>query len=361
METFREFIRAVPLVYRFLLSEFFKVFTLTLLGFAILISLGSVVFFINLAKNFDWFALFEYILGNLAVYLSFFFPILVLSSIALTLYLFLSKKLNWLIFSMGISSKSFALPIATLALIFSLFLGGYFEFIYPLAGSLQHRAYLIAKNKPIQTGIVQEFWYKIDEKKFLYFSLINLNVKRAFGGKLIELNNDFQIEKILVIPRAVFKIKNDKILVKANNLKLYTFDRIRKVNTLHLKFPYNPKLLKVRKPDYFSLSELLNLIIYAKSFGLNFYPYLWEFIKRLLIVITTFVFFIAPFLKLFGSINLKEFGLKLFKYSAALLGFYIYIGLWQTLVNKSSINPLWSLLILIPYSFWLWKVVKEES
>ena len=362
MELFKEFLQSIPLLYRYILREFIKFFVITLLGLVIAASLTESILFFNTAKYFTWKLLFEELVGLSGIGIGFTFPAITFASLAFTLFFLLRRRINWLIFSMALSPKNFLGFILTLSATLSAFLLFYFEFVYPLAAYKKYEAYLIAKRKPFDTGIVQDFWYKISGREFLNFALVNLQINRAFGGRLIKLNNDFQISSVTVIPNARFVVKNNEILVKAKNLKVFSFDKVRKLEFLRLRFPYNPKLLRVKKPEFFTLGELVNLILYAKEFGLNYYPYLWELIGRILLVLTTFVFGIVSFIKLLGSVNISSFVLRSIRLSLTLLLFYVYFFTWESLVNKVSLNPLWSLAIIVPlYGFWLYRTIKKGT
>jgi len=362
MELFKEFLRSIPLLYKYILTEFVKLFFIILLGTVIATLLIDSLLFFNTAKYFTWELLFKEIAGFTGEGLGIIFPVITFASLAFTLFFLLRRKINWLIFSMALSPKNFLGFILSLSATLSTLLFLYFEFVYPVAVYKKYEAYLLAKRKPFDTGIVQDFWYRVNNREFLNFALVNLQINRAFGGRLIKLNNDFQISSVTVIPNARFVVKNNEILVKAKNLKVFSFDKVRKLEFLRLRFPYNPKLLRVKKPEFFTLGELVNLILYAKEFGLNYYPYLWELIGRILLVLTTFVFGIVSFIKLLGSVNISSFVIRSIRLSLVLVIFYVYFFTWESLVNKVSLNPLWSLAIIVPlYGFWLYRTIRKGA
>jgi lipopolysaccharide export LptBFGC system permease protein LptF len=360
MEVLKEFLQTIPFIYRYLLRRFLEVFSIILLGFVVLISLTASVLFLNFSKKFQWNILFEYLIGVVGFIFPLIFPLLLFGAIILTLLLLIRQRINWLIFSMGISARNFAFPILLFSLFFPLILWLYCEFLYPKAAYKRYEAYLLSKNKVIKRGIVENFWYKKGENKFIYFSLINLKENKAFDGKIIKLNDKFQIKEIDVIPIADFFVKNRKIVVKADNSLAYTFKRVKTISHINEYLPYDPKLLKVKQPKYFSNTELIRIVLYAKRFGLNFYPFLWELIKRFLLLIFTFLVAFISFLRLFNSVNLGEFGWGVGKLFTGIAIFYILVSTFEGLVDKASVNPLWGLLIPIPYFVWAFVVYKKS-
>ena len=329
-----------------------KNLVLVLLTSLLLALFVSILLFFNFAKDQNLKLLLEYALTSSAVYTPLFIPLLELIALGLTLYTFVEKKLNWIVFSVGISPKIFVKPFLVSSLIPTLLLFFHFEVVYPKAGYLQHISYLRAKNKPIRSGIIKNFWYKDKSGKFLNFSLIHLESQRAFNGLYFAIDKNYHLRWISYIPEATFIVKENKIQVFARNINVFTQKTVKKLPVLKLEFDYENKLLKVRKPSFFSTTELIDLISFAKKTGINYYPYLWELIKRFLIIAMSVLVPTIAGVYAFASIKREEFIEKTSHVFLSLLAFYVALLLFQSLVLKTSLNPLYGLLLLVPHTLW---------
>ncbi len=345
-------LKGIPILYRYLSWNFLKNLIIVLLTSLLLAIFVSVLLFFNFAKIQSFKLLLEYALTSSAVYTPLFIPILELIALGLSIYTFVEKKLNWIVFSVGISPKSFIKPFFVSSLIPTLLLFFHFEFIYPKAGYLQHITYLRAKNKPIQNGIIKNFWYKNKEGVFLNFSLIHLESQRAFNGLYFAVDKNYHLRWVSYIPEATFIVKDNKIQVFARNIDFFTQKSAKKLPVLKLEFDYENKLLKVRKPSFFSTTELMDLISFAKRTGINYYPYLWELIKRFLIIVMSVLVPTIAGVYTFASIKREEFVEKISQVFLSLLAFYIALLLFQSLVLKASVNPLYGLLLIVPHTLW---------
>ena len=356
MESLTRFLEEIPFIYRYAVSLFFGQLLIVLIVLTVLSSALVSVAFLNMAKVVSLKNLFLYVFSSIAVFFAFFFPIFVFLAALLSLYLLIRRKLNLVIFTLGVEPKKFVIPFSVVGLFLSLLLLLYFQTVYPYAGYTQHIAYLKGKKKPINTGIVQNFWYRIGSDKFLNFKLVNLKEKKAYDGSYFKVSPDFKIVWFSEIPKADFRVSNDKIEVEAKNITTYSGLKVENIEHLKLKLPYDEKLLKVKKPSYFSLSELLKLTLTAKYYGVNFYPYLWELEKRILIAAFTALITVLSFAGLMKSVKVEEFFRNSLKLFLSIAVFYVVLLLYQTAVDKVSLNPLYVLAGLFPYLFWLWRV-----
>ena len=355
MGVFR-FIKEIPFLYRLSLSLFLKELVLVLAVLTAVSSALTAVGFLNFAKVISLGNLFLYILSSVAFFLPLFFPLFVFAAAALVARQLLKKRLNLTIFTVGISPSVFLLPFTLTGAALSLLLIVYFQTLYPIAGYYQHIAYLKSKNKPLHTGIVQNFWYRVGENSFLTFKLINLKEGKAYGGEFFKVSPSFRLEKIASLPQADFRVKGNLIEVFAKELLFYTArGKVEKEKALKLSLPYDEKLLVVKKPEYFTLTELIKLTFTARFYGINFYPYLWELEKRLLVAIFTTITAALAFSVLLRAVRLRDFNFLLFKLSLLFFLFYLFIGFYQNLVYKISLNPLYGWFVIVPYLIWLLK------
>ena len=315
--------------------------------------------FLNFAKKFSFGLFLEYSLSSATIYTPLFVPVLELVALALTLYPLMEKKLNWSVLSAGISPSEFAKPFLVASLLPALLLLVHFQILYPNAGYVQHIDYLKAKNKPLREGVVENFWFKNRRGEFLHFRLVHLGSAQAFDGRLFAVDKDFQLKWVSYIPRATFEVEGDKIKILAKDIKRYTPKGVEVIPDLRLEFPYEIKLLKVRNPAYFSTTELLSLVSFAKGVGINYYPYLWELVKRLLVVVITLTVPLIAVVYLFGSIKREEFLEKSALLTLSVVGFYAVLLLFQTLVFKVSLNPLYGLLLALPHTLWALKILAK--
>ena len=352
MGIFGSLFGGIPILYRYLGKEFLKNLLLVLLTSLLLAVFVSSMVFLNFAKELSPKLLLEYSTTSAAVYTPLLLPVLELVAVGLTLYPFIERRLNWIVFSAGIAPRNFLKPFAVLSLIPTLLLAFHFELIYPRAGYIQHLDYLKAKNKPLRKGIVEDFWYKSRKGEFLYFSLVHLSSEKAFDGRLFKVDRNYQLEWVTYIPRATFEVREGKIKVFARDVKRYTPEGVKTLSQLRLEFPYESKLLKVKNPAFFSTSELIRLVSFAREVGINYYPYLWELIKRLLVLVMALLVPVVGGVYTFASIKREEFVEKILQFFLSLLAFYVALLLFQTLVLKISLNPLYGLLLLVPHTLW---------
>jgi len=356
MESLGKFSEEIPFLYRYTVRLFFAQLLLVFTVISFLSLVLITVAFLNMAKVVNLKTLLVYNFGSLGVFAAFFFPIFVFLAIFLSLYKLIRSRLNLVIFAVGISPRLFFVPFFLVGLFLDFLLLFYFQTIYPFAGYVQHISYLESKKKSVNVGIVQNFWYKIGSDRFLNFKLVNLKEKKAYGGSYFKVSPDFKILWFSRIPVADFKVLGSKIVVEFKNAKLYTGLKVETVKHQRLELPYDEKLLKVKRPEYFSLSELLKLTLTAKYYGLNFYPYLWELEKRILIAIFTILISVLSFLSLIKSVKVEEFLKNSSKVFLSITAFYIFILLYQTFVDKVSVNPFYAFSVLFPYLYWLWRV-----
>ena len=359
MGILKSFWEEIPIIYRRLTADFFKNLFAVFLAFFLLALFVSALGFLNFAKHFSFGLFLEYSLSSSAVYTPLFVPVLELIAVALTLYPLTERKLNWIVLAAGISSSEFAKPFLVASLLPALLLFLHFQILYPYAGYIQHIDYLRAKNKPLREGVIENFWYKNRKGEFLYFRLVHLGSEEAFDGRHFAVDKNYHLKWVSYIPRATFRVESDRIEVLAKDIKRYTPKRVEKIPALRLEFPYEIKLLRVRNPAYFSTTELLSLVSFARGVGINYYPYLWELVKRLLLVALSVSIPLLAVVYLFGSIKREEFIEKGVLLTLSVVAFYASLILFQTLVLKVSLNPLYGLLLALPHTFWSLKVLTK--
>ena len=350
-----------PILYRYLGISFFKNFLIILIFFALIIFLVSSLNFLNFVKNFSSKLMLEYALFSTTIYTPLFIPILELAAVAKTIYPFIERKLNWSIFAAGIPPTKVIFPFFGVSFFISLLLLFHFQFIYPQAEYIQHLDYLRAKNKPLNEGIAENFWFKNDKGYFLHFRLIDLKGQKAFDGLYFKVNKDFNLQMVAYIPKSYFKVIGNKIEIEAKNINIYTKKGVDRKRLLKLEIPYERKLLKVKKPSYFSISELINLIDFSKKVGINYYPYLWELIKRSIILLLAILIPSIAGVYLFSSTRLEVFFTRITVLSVSVIGFYTALLMFQTLVIKNSTNPLYGILLVLPFAVWLIVMIKKEK
>jgi lipopolysaccharide export LptBFGC system permease protein LptF len=127
-----------------------------------------------------------------------------------------------------------------------------------------------------------------------------------------------------------------------------------------LELKFETKLLKVKNPQFFSLRELFNLLTLSKYAGLNYYPYLWELVKRLLLVLFSAMVPVVAFIRLFSSTDNEEFLSQIGFLSFAFVSFYVALIFFQNAVGKVSLNPLYGFLLLLPYLFLFYRTLKGD-
>ncbi|HIC09485.1 MAG TPA: LptF/LptG family permease [Aquificales bacterium] len=359
--TIKSLVETFPILHRYLGLNFFKNFLIIFTFFSLLIFLISSLNFLNFVKSFSSKLMLEYALFSTIVYTPLFVPILELAAVAKTIYPFIERKLNWSIFAAGIPPTRFIFPFLVVSSFISLLLTLHFQFLYPKAEYIQHLDYLRAKNKPLNEGIAENFWFKNDKGYFLHFQLIDLKGKKAFDGLYFKVNKNFNLQKVAYIPKADFKIDGNMIEIEAKNVNIYTKKGVEEKSILKLKIPYERKLLRVKKPSYFSLTELKDLILFSKKVGINYYPYLWELIKRLIVLVLTILVPSIAGMYLFSSTRLETFFKRITLLLVSLIGFYVALLLFQTLVFKNSTNPLYGLILIIPFAAWLLAIIGKEK
>jgi len=341
-----------PLLFRY----FFKIstlhFILVFISFVLLLSFATIVFYLNQAKVFNFSVAFEYVVSTVGISLEFIFPLIIAFSFYLTARFFLKRRFHIVLPSLGLSSKTFLPLIGLIAFINSFLTFIYFEFFYPQAAYINYTSYLKSKNKVPQIGFVKHFWYKNGENQFVYFQIVSLLDKKALGGKVFKLNNNFSFVWVDNVPKATISLSEKTLTIKASNVTRYRTNGVFKLKNYTLTVPYREKLLKVKMPKFFSLTELVGILNYAKRFGLNTTIYLWELEKRILLILFIFIVSIYSFLTFFGNISTaskKEDSNEIFKVVAFIFSFYLLIIFYQVLVNKISLNPLYGLAIIAPY------------
>ncbi|RTZ58632.1 MAG: hypothetical protein DSZ31_05510 [Gammaproteobacteria bacterium] len=360
MGILKGFFEDIPIFYRYFIWHLGQNLFVVLITSVLLGAILSTLLFFNIAKNTQPQVLLKYALSSVGAFLPIFFPLFEFTACALTVHLFFRTKLNLIVFTFGIPPRRLVLPIFLTSLGIGLILTAYFEFIYPYAGYVQKVSYLEAKNKPLKEGVVENFWYKLGKDEFIYFRLINLKEGLAFGGKYFKVDKDYQLEWIIQIPRAKFSVKKDKIVVTADKFAFFS-EREKKISReLHLELNLETKLLKVKNPQFFSLRELIGLLFLAKDIGLNYYPYLWELVKRLLLVVFSVIVPLVSVIKLFSATRNEEFFSSVGFLSFIFVSFYVALLFFQNAVNKVSVNPLYGLLLIVPYLFLAFWTIKRN-
>jgi len=359
MEFLRSLWRETPIFYRYTVSLFLKYLLLVVLITTLLVLFAAGLSYLNFAKSLSLRCGLEYTLTTAAVYTPLLLPLLELFAVALALYPLVKRKLNWVLFATGIPPREIVKPLAVGVLFPLILLLLHFQLLYPYAGYLQHLDYLRAKNKPLREGIVENFWYR-KRNIYIHFDLIHLGEKKAYNGRLFEVDKDFHLKWVADIPVATFEVEGDEITVSVPTLRRYTPAGVKVMEHYRLEFPYEPKLLKVKNPSYFSTSELVQLVVFARGVGLNYYPYLWELVKRFLLVFATFVFPLLGGIYFFSSTDRKQFLKRMLMLFIAVVVFYIGLLMFQSLVVKVSLNPLYGLLLAVPYLLWLIVEIKRN-
>jgi len=351
----------IPIFYRLLSVEYFKNLLLVFSTAFLLSLFVSTLVFLNLAKEFSLSLLAEYAISSALAYTPIFTPLLAVLAVGFSLYPIVEKKLNWVIFTAGVSPKAVLKPFAVSSLFPLLFLFLYFEAVYPKAGYIQHLDYLRAKKKPIPHGVVKNFWFKTPEGEFLYFDLLLLDAKKAYNGRYFAVDKNFNLKWVVYIPSAELRFGDGDLIFTAKGVKKFSPRGVEVLKSLLLDFPFDVKLLKVRNPAYFSTHELVSLVELTRRVGINCYPYLWELIKRFLILLFTVLLPSVGAVYAFSAVKKEEFIGKMATLFGATLIFYVALLLFQTLVFKISVNPVYGLVIVLPYAVWAAKVLKGEG
>ena len=344
----------VPILFRYILSLLIRY---TLMVFSILtalVGLTTLIFFLNQAKVLNLKVLVDYTISSLGIFFGFLFPVLVFLVLYFTFLQLIKRKLTVVLYTLSVSPLSFLTFGSVLGLFFSIFHLIYLETIYPKAVYQNQISYWESKNKEIPKGVVKNFWFKNFDNSFIYFKLISLDEKKAVEGEIIKVDKNFNLQWFGHIPKAKFEVLGDSIKINAKNVDIFSFKGSRTVENFEVKFPYDKKLLKVKRAEYFTLFELFKLSFLSKRYGLNPIPYLWELEKRLLLVFLTFWITLFGILKFLKTIEVKKLYARAGILLLSLLLMYLFILLYQTLVDKISLNPLYGLFAVFPY---LWRLV----
>ncbi|NPB05645.1 MAG: LptF/LptG family permease [Aquificae bacterium] len=346
----------VPFLFRYAAALFLKRTLLVLFTLSLVSLLAVVVFYLNQAKVLSIKTMLLYAVSTLGVYSVFFLPLVLLAALFLTVRYLLQARLSLTVFTLGVAPKDFFLPFLGVGFFLALLLAVYFQTLYPSAAYLQRITYLESKRKEVLEGVVQNFWYKTFDGTFIHFALVNLSEKKAYGGKLVKVDRDFRPLWFASAPEASFSLKGGKIEVSVPRLVRYSPEGAFVERNLRFVFPYDRKLLRVKRPEYFSLAELVKLSLLARHYGVNPHPYLWELEKRLLVVFLTLWTVSFGFVYLLGSIKEEELAYRTAALALALVAFYAAVGLFQTFVEKVGVSPLYGLLLAVPYAAAFFKV-----
>ncbi|RTZ70499.1 MAG: hypothetical protein DSZ30_00710, partial [Aquificaceae bacterium] len=106
--------------------------------------------------------------------------------------------------------------------------------------------------------------------------------------------------------------------------------------------------------------ELIGLLFLAKDIGLNYYPYLWELVKRLLLVVFSVIVPLVSVIKLFSATRNEEFFSSVGFLSFIFVSFYVALLFFQNAVNKVSVNPFYGLFLIVPYLFLAFWTIKRN-
>jgi lipopolysaccharide export LptBFGC system permease protein LptF len=223
---------------------------------------------------------------------------------------------------------------------------------------LQHLTYLESKKKPVKKGIVQNFWYKRGNE-FLFVKLINLDENRAYGGELFRVNGKFQLVSVMPFKQASFEVGNGKITLSVPKAVEYTPGGVKAVKNLRYSFNYDLELLRVREPKFFSIGDLIKLLLLSKSLGINPTPFMWELEKRILIALFILWVFLYGGINFFKAYSGKEVLREVVIASVLTLAFYTALFIYQSALTKLSLNPFWFLLIVPIYGFFIVRGLKE--
>ncbi len=341
----------IPLLYRYLVEKYFEHLVVVFLSIFILLAGFLAFYFFNISKIFSFKILFNYVFNTIVSYYIFIIPLVITLSLVSTAYLFRKKRFTYILFSLGVEPSKILVPFWFLAFLFS-FLGlVYFQAVYPKAMLLQKKAYLESKKKPLNFGIVENFWYRTPDNTFITFELLDLQSLKAFQGYKLQLGENFKIVEVVPIKEAIFQLYPNAIIFKYSNSVLYGPGYTKFPVSGVIKIPYDEKLLKVKKPEYMSLTDLFRLITFGRNFNINLIPFVWELIKRFLIAF--FLFWITLYVALlaFGLVRVNMLRVILESFLAVVL-FYSFIFIFNTLVVKVSINPWYSLLVVPLFGVW---------
>jgi lipopolysaccharide export LptBFGC system permease protein LptF len=354
----RKLLGFIPLLDRYLLLNYLEFLFIVNLTFFVISILTLALYYFNISKTYSLSTLIKYSLYTSLGYYIFLFPITVIISFLLLENLLFKKRLIYVFFTNGINPKRLVFPFIWLGVFFTFSYLLFFEFLYPYSMLKSKEAYYESKKKVFNTGIAEDFWYK-NGNSFLYFRILELKEKKAYGGFKFKVNSEFQIEEIVPIRESRFDLKPEKITFYYPDLKIYSFKGVREQKEQKEEINYDIKLLKVKKPEFITLSGLISILLKSQYLKLNLSAFIWELWKRLEFSIFVLVLTFLSALKVFNTWQKQKIfknSLFLFAYS---LAFYTGVFIYQTLVSKISLNPSYSLILLFVFLIPLmWEIKK---
>ncbi len=350
----------VPLLDRYLISVFFGfLFIVNLTSFVILLLTLSLYYF-NISKTYSPTIWIKYALFTSLGYYIFVFPITLVISFLLFSHFLLRKRLIYIFFSNGINPKRLTFPFLSIGLVFTLFYLIFFEFVYPVSMLKSKEAYYESKKKVLNTGIAEDFWYK-ENNSFLYFRILDLRREIAYNGFQFKVNKEFQIEEISPIEEANFKLNPERITFNLPERQVYTFRGVKREESQTREIPYDIKLLKVKRPDFISLTGLIDISLKSQFLKVNLTNFVWELWKRIEFSVFIFLLTFLTALRTF-KIWFKRDLFKNFVFlSTYTLLFFAAIFVFQTLVSKISVKPTYSLGLLFIFTLPLILEWKKEN
>jgi lipopolysaccharide export LptBFGC system permease protein LptF len=335
----------IPLLYRYLIKKFSVYFFLFLSGGSLVSFLFTLMLFYNSAKVKSFSLAAKYALNSVVAFFPVFFGLAAFLTMLYTAYRLIGGKIPVVVFSLGFSPRVLLIPFFSLGVILSILLLLFFQYVYPAASYGQFKAYLEGKKKSQTAGVARNVWFKRG-KTFLNISLLNLGEKKAYGGTLFEVDKDFRLRKVESFPLARMVFENGHILLFPREVFLFTKGGEKKLSNVEVSFPYNPKLLSVKRPQFFSMTELLALLKDGGRLGINTNPYAWELIKRILLSFLVFWIFTLLPVKLLTIFDFKDFKRRLKPLSAVIVLFYAGIFIFQSVVFKTDLSPFWGIFLI---------------
>jgi len=348
-----------PKFHRYVAKRFAEMLFIVTLFAVVGASFITLILFLNLAKVKLPSLVIDYTLSSVLLYVPGFFGLLVLVALGLTAYNLLKQRLSMVLFSLGISPKVYLSVFLLFGLIFSGVSLLYFEYLYPRLSFLKHVTYLKSKKKEVKTGIVQDFWYR-KGNLFINVDFIKVSSQKAYNGRIFEVDNNFNTRWIVPFKEAHFKFCEGKITVEVENAYRYGTGGVERLKNFTISFPYDMELLRIKKPQFFSLGDLVRLLVVAKKLGINTTPYVWELEKRVLISLFLLWIFAYGALNFFNTVFVRDIVFRVLLAAAFTIAFYLFIFIYQSLVFKISLNPWFALLITVPYLLLLMKSLKNS-
>jgi len=349
-----------PRFHRYVAAKFLTNLLITLTATILVVAFITVILFLNLAKVKFFKLIAGYTLASVLLFVPTFLGLVVLVALAVTAYGFLKGRLSMVVFSLGISPSVFLQVFALFGVVFFLLSLFYFEFVYPKASLLQHVTYLESKKKEVKRGIVENFWLRRGER-FLYLRLVNLEEGKAFGGEFFRVNERFEMVSVVPFGSALFSLENNTLRVEVKGAKEYTPKGVFEVKHLTLSFPYDEELLRVRKPEFLPLSDLVRLAFISRGLGINDQPFVWELEKRFLIAFLLLWVFLYGGINFFKSVSGGEILRKVTLAFALTVLFYLALFIYQSLVSKVSVSPYAFLAVVLPYIYLIWRDVRGNG